>query len=224
MRKWTLFVVASAFLAGVARADFTVTAMITQSGGYDIYTYQVVNNGFNGTGTNLLRVDVTLQAFSSSMGPFNTPNGHLILKTFDAQFNDPPVNDDLDVSNVTQAPSGDRSYIRGGTPTQWLIVSTTPGYESPDDSDPFAANKGPTPWGTDPSMSQTVTVPQFRVIGLVNRLTDGITDVTPKTFAVAVVPHGETVRAFGTFNSPEPSALGLLIPAVFGMLRRGRRF
>src|SRR5689334_8375162 len=124
MRKYAVLAAAAGMaLAGVAKADFVVTDNVTHSGGNDIHTFQVVNNGLNGTGSKLLAVDATLQAFQGAASATATPNGTLKLMTYDAQQGaGSGAIDDLDMSNITGG-TNDRSFVRAGTATQWQIVS-----------------------------------------------------------------------------------------------------
>jgi len=112
MRKLKLLVaVAGIAVSGsLAKADFVISstrasnAFTLNSQSYDIVTFQVTNNGNNGTGTKMQSIDVALLAPTSFNSQSFANNGMLIGSAFG----------EGDVFSIDSAPSGSNaSFIKG---------------------------------------------------------------------------------------------------------------
>ena len=207
-----------------ARADFLITSTrvrITDGpyAGDDQITFRTQNTGTGQTaGTSkLLAMDVAMTAYPC-INLFGTPSGHMFIHTYDADGSG--LNDDADFADQ----GGNLmplSYIRAGSRTSFVLVATTPPFNSPDDIVSVHSAK---PY-TDGQW-----VSQFEVVGAVNLTGGGINATQPIPFAAAVVPAGEFVLVNGLFGAeagdlipfqtllpvsppdcPEPSAIGILV-------------
>lgn len=206
MKKYALVAAIAAMAVGapLARADFQFnlafttipTTSTSMFHGDDQWVLQVLNDGTNGTGTNLQAASVTLLSLNSN-GTVNQ-SGVFYIRTWDATHG--YYNSATPASNTAAAfqnegtldqsnnPRPDRSgsYVRfaGG----WIGGST------PDETSQTYTDGQAVAWNS----SVPTTSPQasgmhgsFNVVGTTAGDAVGINDATFQTLAQAVVPHGQ---------------------------------
>jgi hypothetical protein len=225
MRVRSLLAAAAALTIGasVANADFQVTSTRTPGSGamagFDIIKMFALNDGNNGTGTQLQSVDVQITLDQAEPLKFR-----LIDSDGDGV-------DDVDLFLTvpgfsTANPQG--TYVRIGAPTSWNVASAPSGLSSDPDGD-GTANSNP---GQTFADTKSVRVAGFNSAGVAANAGSGA------QFGAIVVPSSLPDTAWhatggvaGTTGGitnfvlpvPEPGTFGLLGIGAMGFLARRRR-
>ena len=227
MRVRSLLAAAAALTIGasVANADFVVTftrAASTANPGFDVIKLFALNNGENGTGTQLQSVDVQLTQASPA-------GGALKFREIDS---DGDGVDDIDLFLTVPGfsvanPQG--SYVRVGPPGSWNVAAAPPGLSSDPDGD-GVPNTNP---GTIYSSAKTVRVAGFNAVAPQANTGQGA------QFAALVVPsstpdmggwiaEGSVAGTSGGVTNfvvpiPEPTSFALLGIGATALMGRRRR-
>ena len=218
--------VALAMGASVANAGFVVTSTRTPSTnvpGFDVIKYFAINDGLDGTGTQLQSVDITL-----AIQPPPAPGNGNPLKFRLIEAGEDGV-DDVDLFGTVPGfsslnPQG--TYVRVGAGTSWNVATAPTGLNSDPDGNGVA----------DSNPGQTfANVKSVRVAGFTSAPVTATG--AGAQFAAILAPTGTFVVASGGVAGftggitngtwpdpvPEPATIGLLGLGMMSMMGRRRR-